>query len=52
MKFFEKIAYLKKEDDGKWHVYSEAGRHFGKYNTETEARKRLAQMEYFKKVKK
>lgn len=40
----------RKEEDG-WHVYSEKGKHFGgPYKTETEANKRLQQMEFYKKA--
>ena len=41
-----------KLEDGKYNVYSESGKRFGSYNTEKEAKHRLALMEYFKGIKK
>ena len=35
-------------DDGKWTVHSEEGKHLGTYDSEDEAKKRLAQVEAFK----
>lgn len=42
---------VRREGD-KFVVYSESGRRFGAYPTEEAAKKRLGQMEYFKKIKK
>jgi hypothetical protein len=41
-----------KQENGKFVVYSESGRKFGTYDTETKAKKRLSQMEMFKHMKK
>lgn len=40
-----------KKEHGKFVVYSESGKHFGTYDSEKEAKHRLAQMEYFKHIK-
>jgi len=48
----EKTSMIRKEQDGRYHVYSEKGSPFGTYNTESEAKRRLAMMEYFKHKKK
>ncbi len=46
---FTKLAYVKKETDGLHYVYSEKGKRLSKgYTSEEEAKKRLAQIEYFK----
>ena len=37
-----------KKIKGKYHVYSESGKQFGVYDTLAAAKKRIAQMEYFK----
>lgn len=39
-------------ENGKYTVYSESGRRFGTYNTKEQAKKRLAQIEMFKHMKK
>ena len=41
-----------KQENGKYVVYSESGRKFGTYETEAKAKRRLAQMEMFKHMKK
>lgn len=41
------VNVIRKEPDG-YHVYSEKGKHLGGPYTEQEAKKRLAQIEYFK----
>jgi len=41
--------YIKQKPNGKWCVYSEAGKVLGEYNSKGEAKKRLAQIEHFKK---
>lgn len=41
-----------KKENGKYHVYSESGKHFGTYATEAEAKKRLQQMEMYKAMAK
>jgi len=41
-----------KQEGGKFVVYSESGRRFGSYDTEAAAKRRLAQMEMFKHMKK
>ena len=44
---------IKRVENGKWHVYSESGRHMGgPYSSEAEANHRLQQIEYFKRMKK
>jgi hypothetical protein len=44
---------IKRLENGKWHVYSESGKHMGgPYSSEQEANHRLQQIEYFKHVKK
>jgi len=43
-----KKAYIRKLPEGKWRVYSEKGKNLGTYDTESEAKKRLAQIEFFK----
>ena len=46
----ERISkYIKQKPNGKWCVYSEAGKILGEYNSKGEAKKRLAQIEHFKK---
>ena len=40
-----------KKVGSKWVVSSETGKYLGTYNTETEAKRRLEQIEYFKKLK-
>ena len=47
MRYFEKQAVIKMED-GKYVVYSEAGKKFGEYEDIEGAHKRLKQMEIFK----
>lgn len=47
----EKLSYIRHKSDG-WHVYSEEGKNLGgPYTTEGEAKKRLAQIHYFKYIK-
>ena len=41
--------YIKQKPNGKWCVYSEAGKILGEYDSKGEAKKRLAQIEHFKK---
>lgn len=40
-----------KKVGSKWVVSSESGKYLGTYNTEAEAKRRLQQIEYFKKLK-
>jgi len=49
----EKIAKIRKHvGKNKWTVYSEKGKSMGTYNSESAAKKRLRQIEYFKHLKK
>jgi len=41
-----------KQENGKFVVYSESGKKFGTYDSESKAKQRLAQMEMFKHMKK
>jgi hypothetical protein len=41
--------YIKQKPNGKWCVYSEKGKILGEYNTKAKAKKRLGQIEHFKK---
>ena len=41
-----------KHEDSKWVIYSKAGKKLASYDTEAEAKKRLAQIEYFKHAEK
>lgn len=52
MRYFEKPAHLERRSDG-WYAVSEKGNKNlgGPYKTETEAKKRLSQVEYFKKLR-
>jgi peptidoglycan L-alanyl-D-glutamate endopeptidase CwlK len=43
-----KIAYIRKIPGNKWRVFSEKGRNMGTYNSESAAKKRLRQIEFFK----
>ncbi len=44
----EAIQKYIRHEDGKWNVYSEAGKRMGSYDTEDEAKHRLKQIEWFK----
>ena len=41
-----------RQEGGKYVVYSESGKRFGSYSSEKDAKRRLAQMEMFKHMKK
>lgn len=47
--FIEKKSYIRKMQNGKYKVLSRKGKTLGVYNTKEEAKKRLQQIEYFKK---
>lgn len=44
-----RYAYIKKLPNGKYRVYSEKGKHMGTYDSMTAAKKRLQQIEFFKR---
>lgn len=44
-----KNAYIKKLPNGKYRVYSEKGKHMGTYDSMAAAKKRLQQIEFFKR---
>jgi len=46
-----KIAYIRKLPNGKFRVYSRKGRNLGTYNSRAGAKKRLRQVEFFKRKK-
>lgn len=45
----EKLAYIRKLPNGKFRVYSEKGRNMGTFSSKTEAKKRLQDIEFFKR---
>lgn len=45
----EKYAYIRKLHDGKFRVYSEKGRNMGTFPTRSQAKKRLKDIEFFKR---
>lgn len=47
----EKLAFVRKTDNGKWEVVSKKGKPLGTYDTKTQAVKRLRQIEFFKHKK-
>lgn len=48
---FLKLSFIKKLPNGKYRVLSEKGKNLGTYDTKSEAKKRLRQVEFFKHVK-
>lgn len=46
-----KIAYIRKLPNGKYRVFSEKGKNLGTYDSHSEAKKRLQQIEMFKHMK-
>ena len=50
-KVSEEIEETIKKEDSKWVVYSKSGKKMGTYDTEKEAKRRLRQIEYFKRRK-
>lgn len=44
-----KLSYIKKlKGENKWRVYSKGGRNLGTYDSESDAKKRLQQIHFFK----
>jgi len=47
----EKLAYIRKQVNGKYKIFSEEGKSLGEYDFFSEAKERLKQIEYFKHKK-
>lgn len=45
----EKIAYIRRLQNGKFRVYSENGRNMGTFSSKAEAKERLKDIEFFKR---
>lgn len=46
------FSYIKKINDGEWRVFSRDGKNLGTFNSKEKAKKRLKQIEFFKRTKK